>query len=159
MVDVLFQDRKDAAEQLAKKLAQWLKKNRTTGEQQNPVFLVILAIPRGGVVIGDVISSILDTKLDIIVSRKIRAPDNPELAIGAVMPDGRYFLNQDLVNMLEVTQTYIHAEVDAQTREIETRLLYFRGSKNYDNELYDKIVVLVDDGIATGSTIFAEQDG
>lgn len=155
MVDVLFQDRKDAAEQLAKKLAQWLKKNRTTGEQQNPVFLVILAIPRGGVVIGDVISSILDTKLDIIVSRKIRAPDNPELAIGAVMPDGRYFLNQDLVNMLEVTQTYIHAEVDAQTREIETRLLYFRGSKNYDNELYDKIVVLVDDGIATGSTIFA----
>ena len=81
----------------------------------------------------------LDTNLDIIVSRKIRAPDNPELAIGAVMPDGRYFLNQNLVNMLEVTQTYIHAEVDAQTREIETRLLYFRGSKNYDNELYDKI--------------------
>jgi putative phosphoribosyl transferase len=155
MVDVLFQDRKDAAEQLAEKLAQWLMKNRTTGEQQNPDFLVILAIPRGGVVIGDILSSILDVKLDIVVSRKIRAPDNPELAIGAVMPDGSYILNQDIVNMLKVTQTYIHEEVDIQTREIETRLLYFRGSKNYHNELNDKIVVLVDDGIATGSTIFA----
>ena len=92
MVDVLFQDRKDAAEQLAKKLAQWLLKNRTTGEQQNPDFLVILAIPRGGVVIGDILSAILDVKLDIVVSRKIRAPDNPELAIGAVMPDGDIFL-------------------------------------------------------------------
>jgi putative phosphoribosyl transferase len=57
--------------------------------------------------------------------------------------------------MLSVSQTYIRAEVEAQTREIETRLLYFRGSKDYDNELNDKIVVLVDDGIATGATIIA----
>ena len=154
-MDALFQDRKDAAEQLAKKLEQWLEKKRTIEEQQNSDSAVILAIPRGGVVIGDILSSILDVKLDIVVSRKVRAPDNPELAIGAVMPDGRYFLNQDIVNMLKVTQTYIHAEVDVQTREIETRLLYFRGSKNYDNELNDKTVFLVDDGIATGSTIFA----
>ena len=150
-----FQDRKDAAEQLAKKLEQWLEKNRTIEKHQNSDAVVILAIPRGGVVIGDILSAILDVKLDIIVSRKIRAPENPELAIGAVMPDGSYILNQYIVNMLKVTQTYIHAEVDAQTREIETRLLYFRGSKNYDNELNDKIVILVDDGIATGSTIFA----
>jgi putative phosphoribosyl transferase len=150
-----FKDRKDAAEQLAKKLEQWLRKSRTIEEQQNSDAVVILAIPRGGVVIGDVISSILNARLDVIVSRKIRAPDNPELAIGAVLPDGSYFLNQDIVNMLKVTQTYIHTEVDAQTREIETRLLYFRGSKDYGNELNDKIVVLVDDGIATGATIFA----
>lgn len=147
---MLFQDRKDAAEQLAKKLEQWLEKNRTL---EDPA--VILAIPRGGVVIGDIVSSILDVKLDIVVSRKIRAPDNPELAIGAVMPDGRYFLNQDIVDMLKVSQRYIEAEVNAQTREIENRLLFFRGNKDYDNELNDKIVILVDDGIATGSTIFA----
>ena len=152
---MLFQDRKDAAEQLAKKLEQWLEKNRTIEEQQNSDSVVILAIPRGGVVIGDIISSILDVKLDIVVSRKIRAPDNPELAIGAVMPDGRYFLNQDIVDMLKVSQRYIEAEVDAQTREIENRLLFFRGNKDYKNELNDKIVILVDDGIATGSTIFA----
>ncbi|HEY6885513.1 MAG TPA: phosphoribosyltransferase family protein [Nitrososphaeraceae archaeon] len=150
-----FQDRKDAAEQLAKKLEQWLEKNRTIEDQQNSDSAVILAIPRGGVVIGDILSSILDVKLDIVVSRKIRAPDNPELAIGAVMPDGRYFLNQDIVDMLKVSQRYIEAEVNAQTREIENRLLFFRGNKDYDNELNDKIVILVDDGIATGSTIFA----
>jgi predicted phosphoribosyltransferase len=150
-----FQDRKDASEQLAKKLEEWLEKNKTIEEQQNSDSSVILAIPRGGVVIGDILSSILDIKLDIIVSRKIRAPDNPELAIGAVMPDGRYFLNQDVVNILKIPQRYIEAEVNTQTREIENRLLLFRGNKYYDNELYDKTVILVDDGIATGSTIFA----
>jgi putative phosphoribosyl transferase len=150
-----FQDRKDAAEQLAKKLEQWLEQNRTSEEQQNYDSAIILAIPRGGVVIGDILSSILDIKLDIVVSRKIRAPDNPELAIGAVMPDGRYFLNHDIVNMLKVTMRYIEAEVNAQTREIENRLLFLRGNKDYDNELNDKLVILVDDGIATGSTIFA----
>ena len=153
-----FKDRKDAAEQLGKRLEDWskLRNNRTIEEQQNSDAVIILAIPRGGVIIGDVITSILDdTKLDIIVSRKIRAPDNPELAIGAVLPDGRYFLNEDIVSIVSVSQTYIRAEVEAQTREIETRLLYFRGSKDYDNELNDKIVVLVDDGIATGATIIA----
>lgn len=150
-----FQDRKDAAEQLAKKLEQWLEQNRTSEEQQNYDSAIILAIPRGGVVIGDILSSILDIKLDIVVSRKIRAPDNPELAIGAVMPDGRYFLNHDIVNMLKVTMRYIEAEVNAQTREIENRLLFLRGNKDYNNELNDRTVILVDDGIATGSTIFA----
>jgi putative phosphoribosyl transferase len=152
---MLFQDRKDAAEQLAKKLEQWSEKNKKIEDQQNSDSVVILAIPRGGVVIGDILSSILDVKLDIIVSRKIRAPGNPELAIGAVMPDGRYFLNQDIVDMLKISQKYIEEELNAQTREIENRLVFFRGNKDYDNELNDKIVILVDDGIATGSTIFA----
>ena len=66
---------------------------------------IILAIPRGGVVIGDVISNILGAKLDIVVSRKIGAPNNPELAIGAVMPDGSYFLNEDIVDMLSIPQS------------------------------------------------------
>jgi putative phosphoribosyl transferase len=152
---MLFQDRKDAAEQLAKKLEQWSEKNKKIEDQQNSDSVVILAIPRGGVVIGDILSCILDVKLDIVVSRKIRAPGNPELAIGAVMPDGRYFLNQDIVDMLKISQRYIEEEVNAQTREIENRLLFFRGNKDYDNELNDKIVILVDDGIATGSTLFA----
>ena len=69
--------------------------------------IIVLAIPRGGVVIGDIIASTLNRKLDIIVSRKIGAPDNPELAIGAVMPDGSYFLNQYIVNILNVPQSYI----------------------------------------------------
>ena len=77
---MIFQNRTDAAKQLAKNL-EWVKLD-------NPL---ILAIPRGGVIIGDVISSLLNATLDIIISRKIGAPHNPELAIGAVMHDGSIF--------------------------------------------------------------------
>jgi predicted phosphoribosyltransferase len=111
----LFRDRIEAAEQLAHSVQEWLynhnNKNRETGRQkielqQEPYTddndIIVLAIPRGGVIIGDVISNTLHAKLDIVVSRKIGAPDNPELAIGAVMPDGSYFLNEDIVNVLNV---------------------------------------------------------
>jgi predicted phosphoribosyltransferase len=97
---LLFVDRNDAAKQLAEKLlwlrdaAQELRKYYYDG---NP--LVILAIPRGGVVVGDVISDLLGAKLDLVVSRKIGAPFNSELAIGAVMPDGTCFLNASRVKL------------------------------------------------------------
>ena len=107
MQSIIFQDRIDAGKRLAKKLS-WLKQDQLKEERdRRQQSIVILAIPRGGVIIGDVIATELDAKLDIIVSRKIGAPDNPELAIGAVMPDGSYFLNQRLVNMLNVPQDYI----------------------------------------------------
>jgi putative phosphoribosyl transferase len=106
---MLFDDRVDAAKQLAERLKEWLRSNvATQGEQlEYNSTVIILAIPRGGVVVGDVIASTLGVKLDIIVSRKIGAPDNPELAIGAVMPDGSYSLNRDIVDMLNVPRSYI----------------------------------------------------
>jgi predicted phosphoribosyltransferase len=122
-------------------------------DDDNP--LVILAIPRGGVVIGDIISDRLGAKLDLVVSRKIGAPFNPELAIGAVMPDGTCFLNASRVEALRVTQQYIAAQTAEQMKEIDRRLVSYRGRRGYDKELEDKIVILVDDGIATGSTIYA----
>jgi putative phosphoribosyl transferase len=162
---MLFEDRKDAAEQLAKRLEEeeWLKMHvtssttRTTkaAEEQKYDNAIILAIPRGGVVIGDILTSKLNIKLDIIVSRKIGAPDNPELAIGAVMPDGSYFLNEDIVNMLNVPQYYIVEQANMQKKEIERRLVNFRGSKEYDNNFDGKMVILVDDGIATGATVLS----
>ena len=134
----------------------WLKQNQLKEERdRRQQSIVILAIPRGGVIIGDVIATELDAKLDIIVSRKIGAPDNPELAIGAVMPDGSYFLNQRLVNMLNVPQVYIQIQAHEQIKEIDRRLMAYRGSKEYDNEFERKAVVLVDDGIATGATMTA----
>jgi predicted phosphoribosyltransferase len=162
----LFEDRRDAAEQLAKRLEEdWLEKYVTTNaaaaaeeeekQQQKYYNAIILAIPRGGVVIGDVIASKLNIKLDIIVSRKIGAPDNPELAIGAVMPDGSYILNQDIIDMLKIPQSYITEQANIQKKEIERRLMSFRGSKGYDNNFEGKIVILVDDGIATGATILS----
>lgn len=138
---IVFKDRADAAKRLAKKL-EWLKK-------ENPV---ILAIPRGGVVTGDVIASELGVNLDIVVSRKIGAPHNPELAIGAVTHDGSYFPNVDITTMLNVPQKYIDSEISAQIKEIERRLMKFRGTKEY--HLEGRTVVLVDDGIATGATMF-----
>jgi len=138
---IIFEDRADAAKRLAKKL-EWLKKEEP----------VILAIPRGGVVTGDIIASELGMKLDIIVSRKVGAPHNPELAIGAVTQDGSYFPNKEITVMLNVPQKYIESEISSQVKEIERRLMKFRGSSEY--HLEDKTVVLVDDGIATGATMF-----
>lgn len=138
---VIFKNRVDAAKRLAKKL-EWLKK-------EDPI---ILAIPRGGVVTGDVIASELGAKLDVVVSRKVGAPHNQELAIGAVTHDGSYFPNEDITTMLNVPQKYIDSEISAQMKEIERRLMRFRGTKEYHIE--GRTVVLVDDGIATGATMF-----
>lgn len=139
---MMFKDRVDAAEKLAKKL-QSLKIH-------DPV---ILAIPRGGVVTGDIIAKKLGAKLDIIVSRKVSAPYNPELAIGAVMHDGSFFPNTDIIIGLNVHKKFIEQEIASELKEIERRLNLFRGGKDYN--LADKTVILVDDGIATGATMFA----
>ena len=134
-----FKDRNDAGLQLLQKLA-WLKGTDA----------IILAIPRGGIVVGDVVARSLNVKLDVIVPRKLGAPTNPELAIGAVMHDGSTYLNDYVVKALNVNQQYIKQETEQQVKEIERRLQIFRGSNNY--VLTDKIIVLVDDGIATGAT-------
>jgi putative phosphoribosyl transferase len=149
MQTVLFRDRTDAAKQLAERLY-WLKNEI----QENKSSVVVIAVPRGGVVIGNIIASQLGAKLDLVVSRKIGAPFNPELAIGAVMPDGSYFLN-DVAEMMNVSQDYIESQIEKEVKEIDRRLIEFRGDREYYNELEDKIVVLVDDGIATGATILA----
>ena len=138
---IIFKDRVDAARRLAKKL-EWVKK-------EDPI---ILAIPRGGVVTGDILASELGVKLDIVVSRKVGAPHNQELAIGAVTHDGSYFPNADITMMLNVPQKYIDSEISTQIKEIERRLMKFRGTKEY--HLEGRTVVLVDDGIATGATMF-----
>ncbi|MEO9277286.1 MAG: phosphoribosyltransferase family protein [Nitrososphaera sp.] len=138
---MMFHDRIDAAKKLAVKL-DGVKK-------ENPV---ILAIPRGGVVTGDVIAKMLDAPLDIVISRKIGSPNNPELAIGAVIHDGSFFPNSSLIDALGVQSDYLDEQITDQLNEIQRRLKKFRGSVNYD--LKDKTVVLVDDGIATGATVF-----
>jgi putative phosphoribosyl transferase len=71
------------------------------------------------------------------------------------MPDGSYFLNQEIVYTLNVSQEYIEVQAAAQIKEINRRLISYRGNKEYDNEFEDKIIILVDDGIATGATITA----
>ena len=154
----LFVDRTHAATLLAEKLKVLINRifRDEADSQESRQQLVILAIPRGGVITGDVIASGLDAKLDVIVSRKIGAPYNPELAIGAVMHDGTFFPNADIIEMLRIPDEYIREQVSIQMKEIERRLILFRGAnkRNY-YEIDGKTIILVDDGIATGATVFA----
>jgi putative phosphoribosyl transferase len=151
---MMFANRKDAGAQLAEKLL-WVKNIDEKDNVASNNVLVVLAIPRGGVVIGDIIASYIGAKLDIVVSRKIGAPFNPEFVIGAVMPDGACFLNAGRVEAFQVPKQYIANLVEEQMKEIRRRLEVYRGHKEYDNKLEGKIVILVDDGIATGSTMYA----
>src|SRR5438874_13658586 len=93
MQPIIFRDRIDAANKLAEELKQQLMKP----EHRDSSSIVVLSIPRGGVVIGDVVADKLNVKLHVVVSRKIGAPIDPEVAIGAVMPDGTYLLNDDIM--------------------------------------------------------------
>src|SRR5512145_1627680 len=151
----LFKDRTQAAEELAEEIKGYLTSIGISEGTEESKSLIVLAIPRGGVITGDVVASRLRCDMDIIVSRKIGAEYNSELAIGALLPDGTYFINERIANMLNTSQVYIDKQVKVQKKEIERRLIEFRGDKEYGNKLNTKIVVLVDDGIATGSTIIA----
>jgi putative phosphoribosyl transferase len=139
----LFVDRTHAATLLAEKLKVLI--NKTSGyvidlKERHQQELLTLAIPRGGVVTGDVIASALDSKLDVIVSRKIGAPHNPELAIGAVMHDGAFFPNKNIIQMLRIPAEYINKQISIQIKEIERRLrLFRRANKNNYYEIEIKL--------------------
>ena len=154
---VLFQDREQAGHELAKELAVILKKNqRDLSNTANEV--IVLAIPRGGIILGDIIANHFQCNLDVVISRKIRAEFNEEFAIGAMMPDGSYFLNEGITRLFNISQAYLEKEIDFQKKEIKRRLIEFRGDISYHGKFEGKVVVLVDDGIATGSTIIASAE-
>ncbi len=153
MTAALFRDREHAGLELAKKLLDYLKKYQIPSYM--PADLLVAAIPRGGVILGDIIAEKLNCKLDVIISRKIRSEFNEEFALGAVMPDGDYFVNEGYADMFHLREEYLKKEVEFQRKEISRRLLKFRGKVSYESEFYNKVVILVDDGIATGATIIA----
>lgn len=115
---------------------------------------IVLAVPRGGVVVGYEVAATLGIILDIIVTKKIGAPDNPELAVGAVAEDGTYILDEDVLRQVYAPSDYITAEVERQRQEIHRRLIRYRGNVPYP-DLKNREVIIVDDGVATGSTLKA----
>ena len=154
---VLFQDREQAGHELAKELEEILKKSQIDlSNTANEV--IILAIPRGGIILGNIIANHFRCNLDVVVTRKIRAEFNEEFAIGAMMPDGSYFLNEGITRLFNISQAYLKKEIDFQKKEIRRRLIEFRGDISYHDKFEKKVVVLVDDGIATGSTIIASAE-
>jgi predicted phosphoribosyltransferase len=138
-----FSNRVDAGKRLAAALKDFSGKKG-----------IVLAIPRGGVVVGSVIAKALNLPLDVIIPRKIGAPDNPELAIGAVAEDGTAILDANLIRYLGVSREYVKEETEHQKNEIERRLKLYRQDTSYP-ELKGLDVIVVDDGIATGSTMKA----
>lgn len=115
---------------------------------------IVLAIPRGGVIVGFEIAKTLNIPLDLIIPRKIGAPNNPELAIGAVTENGTIILDDKLVKYLGVSEEYIEEESKRQRLEIERRLKLYRGNAPCPS-LSDREVIIVDDGVATGATMKA----
>ena len=139
---MIFADRIDAGERLAKGLA------HLAGSE-----CVVLAIPRGGVIVGEVIARELGAPLDVVVPRKIGAPGNPELAIGAVAP-GIRVLDPRMVGALGVTDRYLEREIAEQEAEIERRQRAYRGGRP-PQPVEGRVAIVVDDGVATGSTAVA----
>lgn len=139
----LFTDRVEAGKRLALTLA------KTTSKDA-----IVLAIPRGGVVVGFEVAQTLSIPLDIIIPRKIGAPDNPELAIGAVTEDGTIIFDEKLVRYLRVPENYIKTESEKQKLEIKRRLQLYRGDAPYP-DIKGREVILLDDGVATGYTMKA----
>ncbi|MDR7418465.1 MAG: phosphoribosyltransferase [Armatimonadota bacterium] len=138
---MIFVDRRDAGQRLAAALVH-LRDGRP----------FVLAIPRGGVVVGREVADALGAPLDVIVPRKLRAPFNPELAIGAVAEGGAVFI--DDATAYAVTEAYLDAEVALQRQEIARRVTAYRGDRALP-DLSGRTAIVVDDGIATGATLVA----
>ena len=139
-----FADRADAGRRLAQALS----------DLKGRADLLILAVPRGGVEVGAEVARALQAPLDVFIARKIGAPGNPELAIGAVAADGATVLDEGLVASLGVPASYVQQATDRERTEIERRLRAYRGDRPAP-QISGRTVVLVDDGVATGATTLA----
>lgn len=141
---MMFVDRRDAGRRLAAAVKQRL------GEAKD---VVVLGLPRGGVVVAEEVARLLHSPLDVVVVRKIGAPGIEELAIGAVGETGAPVLNDRLIASAGVSGQYLARAIDAARQEIRRRVGAYRPGPRPD--VHDKTAVLVDDGIATGYTVEA----
>jgi putative phosphoribosyl transferase len=140
----LFRDRRDAGRQLAAKLSDYAGRSD----------LLVLALPRGGVPVGYEVARALSAPLDVFIVRKLGAPDREELAIGALASGGVTVLNHELVRRLRVTQPELDEIVSREAAELRRREALFRPDRP-SLDLKGRTIILVDDGLATGSTMYA----
>jgi putative phosphoribosyl transferase len=150
MVDIIFDDRIDAGRKLAAALVKRGYENDHAA---------VFGIPRGGVVVAAEVAESLSAPLDVIIARKLRAPHQPELGIGAVVSgDHIAIINEELIRLAGVTQNYLDREIAYQRDEIERQLQHYRREKPA-LEVKGKTVIVIDDGIATGYTFRAALEG
>jgi putative phosphoribosyl transferase len=138
-----FDDRVQAGKRLAKALGKFKGKG-----------VVVLGIPRGGVVVANEVAKALGAPLDVVITRKIEAPGEPEFALGAVTQEGEVIMDRQAAESLGASKEYLDAQVRQKKEEVKERLLRLRGKADYP-VLEGKVVIIVDDGIATGSSVGA----
>ncbi|MHC1688085.1 MAG: phosphoribosyltransferase [Methanothrix sp.] len=139
----VFEDRNEAGEILAQSLESFRGKNA-----------VVLAIPSGGVPIGLAISIHLDLSFDMLIIRKLPIPGNPEAGFGAISLEGDMILNDSLVKMLGLSDEVIEEQAELVLEELKARNRIFRGNRP-QTDLKGKVVILTDDGLASGYTMMA----
>jgi predicted phosphoribosyltransferase len=139
-----FHDRSQAGQELARALRD------LSGRSD----VLVLGIPRGGVIVAAQVAAELRAPLDVCLTHKLGAPDNSELAIGALSETGQVALDQPLIAELGVSLKYIEAETERQRRELERRARLYRGDQPA-RQVAHRAVIVIDDGLATGSTMLA----
>ena len=141
---MIFKDRTDAGQKLAEKLEDYKGKKN----------VLILALPRGGVVVAYEIAKKLNLPLDLVVPRKIGAPGNEEYAIGAITETGEGIFDDAAINMLRVPKEYLDKKIAEEKKEARRRLKEYRKGRA-PLKLKNKIIIIIDDGLATGLTMRA----
>lgn len=144
MFKKVFKNRKEAAKKLAKAL----------GKYKGRADTVVLGLLRGGIIPAYEVAKSIEAPLDFVILRKIGAPEDPEFAIGAITEDDVVVLDSEAVSDHKITQEYIDETAAAEKKEVSRRLGIYR--KDYPKlDLKDRIAIIIDDGIATGTTIRA----
>ncbi len=145
----MFADRGEAGRKLAEKLTQEFAEQSLVKDSG-----LVLAIPRGGIVVGKEISQRLNLPLEVLITKKIPAPNNPELAVGAVGEGGVVYLDKELCRNLCLTKVFLKKIIAEKNKELELKKEFFRKDQPFLN-LQGKRLILADDGVATGATILA----
>jgi predicted phosphoribosyltransferase len=141
---MIFTDRRDAGRRLAEAL-------RPVVAGQD---VLVLGLPRGGIPVAYEVASALDAPLDVFVVRKLGAPGQPELAMGAIASGGVRILNEDVIDALRIPPEAVEFVAEAEQRELERREREYRGTRPFP-EVRGRTVIIVDDGLATGATMMA----
>jgi putative phosphoribosyl transferase len=143
-METVFRDRRDAGRRLA---------NLLTGYAHDPN-LTVLALPRGGVPVAFEIARALHAPLDVLIVRKLELPSHPELAMGAVASGDVRVLNRQVIDMLRISEADVAKVIDRETRELRRRESLYRSNRPA-LRVDGRTVILVDDGLATGSSLLA----
>jgi predicted phosphoribosyltransferase len=146
---MVFIDRADAGQRLAERLRDYARQNAAAHTS-----ILILALPRGGAPVAAEVARLLHCSLDVFVVRKLGVPGHEELAMGAIASGNVLLLNEEIIQSLKISTTAVEEVVARETQEVQRRERLYRHSRP-PLEVMEKLIILIDDGLATGYTMRA----